>query len=459
MNNTRSPYAIENPEIPEIMDMETGNVLSLDETLGDDYAKIEMLRMALAEALIKDQPAKYICPICHIKVYLCCNRLDNRKRFFYKHQVEDGNCPSITKNPLTKEEIDARKYNGAKESFAHKQMKAIVKASLESDRNFSDIRMEDVWKSKDRAEWRKPDVQALWKGQFRVAFEIQLSTTYQQVIAQRRQFYLKEGGLLCWVFKAFDPSEASLLTQDDIFYNNNRNLFLASEETLKQSQEKGEFVLDCRWLESSISGGEKTMHWGGRHAGFGELTIDLKNQRVFFYDSEGAENLASDELLRQQFEIWWTNRKTYAPYSEKEWGMFREQFAKRKLTLPRWPDQTDGPGKLFNALYTAKYGKAVGWEHPKFISVLHTIADRHKGLLKPLRIALQIYGREEQIRREDKEGKKGNAWVDKAKKYKVGIRQGEPEYEHDHRFDRLIAFLFPEIWQEMKAKVLLVPKS
>lgn len=50
----------------------------------------------------------------------------------------------------------------------------------------------------------------------------------------RRAFYLREGGLLLWVFKSFDMGDARL-TQGDI-YNNNRNSFVVSQETLEASR-------------------------------------------------------------------------------------------------------------------------------------------------------------------------------------------------------------------------------
>ena len=60
-----------------------------------------------------------------------------------------------------------------------------------------------------------------------MVFEIQLSTTYVNVIAERRDFYLNEGGMLLWIFYNFDAGERRL-TQDDVFFNNNRNAFVVS---------------------------------------------------------------------------------------------------------------------------------------------------------------------------------------------------------------------------------------
>lgn len=78
-------------------------------------------------------------------------------------------------------------------------------------------------------EWRKPDVRALFRGT-PVVFEVQLSTTYINVITARREFYLRESGLLVWVFAKFDLG-ARRLTQDDVYFNNNRNAFVASKAT------------------------------------------------------------------------------------------------------------------------------------------------------------------------------------------------------------------------------------
>ncbi len=50
-----------------------------------------------------------------------------------------------------------------------------------------------------------PELAREWAkfGELRMAFEIQLSTTFIRVIAERREFYLREGGLLVWLFASF----------------------------------------------------------------------------------------------------------------------------------------------------------------------------------------------------------------------------------------------------------------
>ncbi len=431
-------YCVDDPEITEVCDMDSGEMLSARDAIGADYDRLIHLRMELAESNAANEE-KYSCPICGVGVYLVCSRRGADKRFFFRHRAEDGNCPAVTRGSMSKEEIEARKYNGAKESRAHQRMKEILAESIGRDSRFSDLQVEKVWRGMDRTQWRKPDVSAVWDNSFRVAFEVQLSTTFLHVIAQRRIFYRKEGGLLCWVFKNFN-AEASSLTQDDIFHNNNRNLFLASEETLKTSKDRGALVLDCRWAEPTAGHNGIEWTWRGELTAFSELTLDLAGQRVFHSDREQLDALAIQEAeavdLKMRFARWWAA----GSFDENEWKAFQKEFAARRILLPKWQREASG---LLNALYTAKEGHVIGWEHSKFISAAHTIAGSHKKVVRAFRAALQAYGRAEQIKAEDPEGR----WAKKVAEYKPRINARDKEYERDKRFDSLIAFLFPEAWR------------
>lgn len=91
-----------------------------------------------------------------------------------------------------------------------------------------------------------------------IAFEVQLSTTYLNVTAQRREFYRQEGGLLFWVFSQFSM-DARRLTQDDVFYNNNRNAFVLTSETRDRSVRQKRFMLECVWAEPTADGGVEAL--------------------------------------------------------------------------------------------------------------------------------------------------------------------------------------------------------
>lgn len=440
MAESELSLAVQDPEIAEVQNTETGDLIPAHEAIGSDYAKAMSLRMALRQSIAEGSPL-YACPLCGVPVYLVSRK--EERRFFFRHDLEDGRCRARTRGEMSEQEINARKYNGAKESQAHIRMKEIIAESLRCDPRFSEVKVEAVLKAQDRSAWRRPDVQAIYEG-IPVAFEIQLSTTFLRVIAERRAFYQREGGLLVWIFKTFGADRARL-TQEDIFYSNNRNLFLASEETLKASREAGGLVLDCHWTEPFIENGKIETRWGGRLAGFGEMAIDRERQRVFLYDyDQEAEALlvqTEDGRLRAEFEVFWLSRKTGDPYDEDAWERLRSLFRKRGISLPSEPNRGGGPGHLLNALYSAREGQVVGWRFRKLIEVAHLVAGGHPDLLRAFRRALAGYGRAEQIRREDREGK----WRKKAEEYKPMLAANSPEYEPDSRFDTLVDFLFPEL--------------
>jgi hypothetical protein len=280
-----------------------------------------------------------------------------------------------------------------------------------------------------------------------MAFEIQLSTTFIRVIAERREFYLREGGLLIWLFKRFDES-GNRLTQDDVFYNNNRNVFLASEETLAASKAAGKLCLECRWTEPVADGDSIAFHWQRKIVPVDDLIIDIKQQRIFFYDVDGTVSRLSanfrsarEAALRRRFEAFWLDRAVRDRNDDLGiWNGLRKAFDEVGLKLTTYPG-AEGSEILLNALYSAKYGKVIGWRYKKFIEIAHRIASGHKAYLWAFRLALAAYDRREQILAEDESG----LWKKKVAGYKSMMDEGTLEYLPDRRFNDLVAFLFPEI--------------
>lgn len=437
--------AVENPEIPEVLDMDGGETISATDAIGDDYAKAIQLRMELRASIVREKP-KFLCPICQVPVYLVSRK--EGRRFFFRHLIENNRCSARTRGELSEKEIDARRYNGAKESRDHLRMKEIVAESIACDPRFSLPKTEETWKG-SLGEWRRPDVQSKFGG-LRMAFEIQLSTTYIRVIAERREFYLREGGLLVWLFKRFNES-GNRLTQDDVFYNNNRNVFLASEETLAASKAAGKLCLECRWTEPVADGGSVVLRWRQKIVSIDELAVDAEQQRIFFYDFDGAiarlsadSKSAREETLRRRFEAFWLDRAERDRSDGRDdlgpWNGLRKAFNEVGLKLTSYPGG-EGSETLLNALYSAKHGKIVGWRYKKFIEVAHRIAGGHKPYLWAFRLALVAYDRRALIESEDQ----SKLWQKKADRYKALMKEGAPEYSPDRRFDGLVAFLFPEI--------------
>jgi hypothetical protein len=418
--NHRRSLAVDDPEIDEVLDLDTGEILPAQIAIGDDYEIALQLRMALRDGIAAEKPL-FACPLCAVPVHMVSLR--SERRFYFRHETEDGRCPAKTKGRLSEERILAMKYDGARESAAHIRMKEIIAESLERDSDFSHIEVEPIWKGAERNERRRPDVRATWRRTLPVAFEIQLSTTFLRVIAERRQFYLREGGLLLWVFKKFDMGD-SRLTQDDIFYNNNRNAFVASEETLKASREAGGMVLNCIWSEPSNDEGQLVWTPKSGLAAFRDLTLHQEKQRVFLFDADRAKEqcLADtrDGPLRRDFRKLWLSASAH---DDAAWVSLRSRFAERGITLPRYPGAVKGFRELLDTLYTASEGTPVGWRHADVVKVAQHVFDKYKGQLWAFKLLLAAHDRGDLIRAHDET----RNWRDKkVRAYRAAWESGIP---------------------------------
>jgi hypothetical protein len=441
--------AAETLEIEEVLDLETGEFVPAREKIGEDYEKALQLRMALKQGIAADKPLLG-CSLCAVPVHLVS--LSQERRFYFRHEIEDGRCPAKTKAGLSEERILAMKYDGARESAAHLRMKEIIAESLRLDPDFSGVEVERVWKGEEANSRRKPDVRAVWRGSLPVAFEVQLSTTFLRVIAERREFYLKEGGLLFWVFKDFDMGNARL-TMEDVFYNNNRNAFVASEETLAASREARALTLDCVWSEPSLEDGSLLWAQKSGRVAFSGLTVEQGRQRAFHFDADAArarcEAMAKDWPLRDAFRRFWLSK---GQYDDAEWLRLRAEILKRGIDLPRYRGEASGLRPLLDTLYSAEAGEPVGgWGYSNLVKLAHHVFDRYKGFLWAFRLVLAAHGMAPVILRHDTTGK----WQEvKVRAYREAWRDGDPDFAPDRRYDRLVCLLFPEI-----ADRLVLPPS
>ncbi len=176
-------------------------------------------RNLIKEGVQRGNP-RLICANCATAVYAVAQ---TEKSFFFRHSKEDGSCPAFTRSPYSARQITAMKYLGARESEAHKRMMLRLVQSLEADSSFADIKLERTWRSmNDASAYKRPDVQ-VQRGDVRIALEVQLSTTFLEVVVSRREFYRDEQAMLLWVLPRFNP-DYRRLTDDDVFFSNNSNM-------------------------------------------------------------------------------------------------------------------------------------------------------------------------------------------------------------------------------------------
>ncbi len=431
------PLIVDRPQISEVLDVEAGVFVPARSVIGADYARLVQLRMEVRSQMRRGTPL-YKCAICGVAVHICCSR--DAARFFFKHRHEDGNCPAVTAGALNQAEIDARKYNGTKESRLHLQMKEWLVRSLSADSRFSDIQVEQVWKGAWTSQWRKPDVQAVYGGQ-RIAFEIQLSTTFLDVIAGRRDFYLAEGGLLFWIFARFDTDRLRM-TDDDVFYNNNANAFVLDAKALEASLLDNAFQLECIWSVPHVHGGTSGLH--RKRVRFDELTLDASTQRGYYFDFDGARQAIQEreevdnQQLRERFEQLFGERGFYGDEGRAAWVDLKRRFSRAGVPFVQYPG--DLPYDLLQGLYSAKLGRPFASKRKLLVEAAHQVANggRH---LRWFSKALRHYGRGPQLKAEDRSGR----WTEKVKACRVRESQSPEAFEPDRQHQALVEFLFPEL--------------
>ncbi|RKE25268.1 hypothetical protein B0G76_6795 [Paraburkholderia sp. BL23I1N1] len=444
-------YAVENPTIAEVLDLRTGEHCSAADVIGDDYAKAIELRMAIKTSQKMERPL-YACPLCGVAVYLVA-RADKRQ-FHFRHEYEDGSCAAVTRAELTHAEIRARKYNGAKESELHRRMKAWVVRCMRLDTRFTHIVTEKRLRNALTGEWRQPDVSACFERR-PVVVEVQLSTTFLDVIAERRIFYLEQGAMLLWVFANFELN-GRRLTADDVFFNNNQNAFVVNARTVLASQNAKRFMLGCIWADpASVANDFKLRR---KLVGFDELTFDAAEQRVFYFDYRAEKERLVNEreservaealgTFRGYFEWYWNQYSSYGPNGlEDEWDNLHRRSAYTPVVLPMLPAGL--PRALLDALYSAKYGHPVGWRFKNLLEVAHQVEAKHKEIFQFFLRALTVFGRMQGLLDQDKTGK----WRKKLAAYREAREASAADaYKLDTTHAALIIILFPDLKKHGKS--------
>lgn len=450
--------AVDTPEIEDVLNCDTGEYLDVLRWIGSWRYELLVPQRLDIKARIGKVP-RFRCALCSVPVYLIANQ---HKRFFFRHDREDGSCPAQTRSPLSRDEILARKYRGLRESEPHRRIKALIARSLTADPTFSEVMVERQWRSSsDPRNRRQPDVQATGP-MGRVAFEVQLSTTFLDVVAARRGFYREEGALLVWVMGWFDP-EYRRLTTDDLLFSNNSNILVVDEETTTLSESTGRFHVRCHYRQPVREGDELVDRWESSVVAFADLHRDDEAQRCWHFDYEGEAAamraaIAHDRLqrdnetaaaLREALFGFWIARNPPLLLDDAErarWAALRRGFDGRGISLPATPDEDSSFIALMNALTSAKEGHPVGWHYKKLIEVGHRLAEGDPQHVVAFGHALRHFGVADAMEAQDGTGK----WNRRRAAIRASLERGEPDFMPDRDTLPLIGFLLPGLQDRLE---------
>ena len=256
---------------------------------------------------VEDGEKEYICGFCKHKLRICGGLGDKKQTLHFRHYKGDNKgCIYEDEKGLSKDEVLRLKYNGAKESKRHEDYKNFITERLlaMTDPKLTEdkVLVEKVYRDKSvPREWRKPDVLAILPDK-KIAFELQLSTTFLSVIAAREAFYQKQQIFILWIFDSFSAeSEEQLFAQKDILVSNVYNVFVLDKEAIERSIQYNTIYLKCYYVDFCIKNGKIVDdQMISQLVSLSELTFRKEDYKVFYIDAIEKRNQLEIELGRAQ---------------------------------------------------------------------------------------------------------------------------------------------------------------
>ncbi len=258
-------------------------------------------RTELEKAIYLRRPM-YVCKYCGQMVKISGRKTERGLARFFSHLRDSDNCDYKTTTGRTRREINREKFAKCNEGERHKFLKAKIARYLEITNGVTDVRTENTVKGDHPIlRWRRPDVIANYRGQ-EVVFELQLSTTFVSVIAERDLFYRLNQKHIIWVSN-FDEQgvhvDLTNMMVKDIYYNNRMNLFIFDLDAQRKSEELGELILKCNWLTPDENwqypNGNTSDKLGGKYIRLSDLTFD-NTYKPYYLDAEQAYYAAHPEF-------------------------------------------------------------------------------------------------------------------------------------------------------------------
>lgn len=459
-----------------VWDREGGECLTFEAFMeGRDYGEVVRDGRLAAELEVLDGIPRFKCPYCKDAMGVRSKAIRARSefRFYFDHLTARHRETCTGRKGHSPQAIVARRFGLCKEGALHKAFKGWVRDSLDADPSFEETRLEERWWDIEGVKWRQPDVQTLRDGQ-RWAIEIQLSTTFVHVIAERMRHYRKNGGRMLWLFKDLDLDQFRL-SEDDLFFANNRNAFRVTPTTAARSQREGRFCLEGVWLEPRLENGTIRDVEVRREVCFDELTFDTCSRgipRAYVFDYDGHKAQVEEERVAwQEDQVWGLRREAFesfyvamlrgelADYKERDrrWGELRRSFAQVGISLPLYAKGNADLERLLVIGYSIKHGQGrpigIGFE---------TLAElghhAHKVWPKSLwfyRCMLRVHGQLKTVLTQDRTAK----LQDKMKRVLASLAEGENTFAPDLSWDALAVRLFPEVARLWAAEPRQVAKT
>jgi len=338
--------------IDTVIDIETDKKIYAKSFFAQPEGVIFKMRTELEKAIYLHRP-KYVCKYCGQMVKISGRKTERGMARFFSHLRDSDDCDYKTTTGRTRREINREKFARCNEGERHKFLKAEIAKYLEKTEGVTDVRTENTVKGNHPIlRWRRPDVIANYRGQ-EVVFELQLSTTFVSVIAERDMFYRLNKKHIIWVSNFDEQGEHVDLTNmmvKDIYYNNRLNIFIFDIDAQRESEKNGELMLKCNWLKPDgdweYPNGNTSDKLGGKFVRVSELTFD-STYKPYYVDAEQAYYAAHPEFKLKVADIEEENKEILAEL-DRQWeedlkrGEAEQQKAEERIQEIIEDNEIDG---------------------------------------------------------------------------------------------------------------------
>lgn len=279
--------------IEKVFDVESGLTIEAAAFFAQPFDLLTQARTEQERANQRKRSPWLVCDVCGAAVRILGGKslrglTRTAKNFHFAHLHRSADCPIKTHSQYSKEDIKRMRYRGIAEGKPHIELKAKLYEGLHLnsiDRGqVSALHLEKVVRSLEEREWRKPDINFIFQKE-RIAMELQLSTTWLDVIVGRQEFYRQEGIFILWVFSSFDYGDGSRkLVESDIIYNNNYHAFIFDAEAQAMTLKERDLVLKCYYRHYFHRTGIVYHRWEQRLVKLEALSFDRQTCQVYYED-------------------------------------------------------------------------------------------------------------------------------------------------------------------------------
>ncbi len=252
----------------------------------EDFILVELRRRLEDYCTNHQGKPKFVCAICYEPIKLSGIHGERGKVNCFVHSNDNINCPIKTgRNNNIRLFSESHRYLFSTSSYWSKIIRDQLSIFIPQTPQVSNFNIEPIVSYNfNFAVWRKPHFSCDYNGQH-LAFEVQTNPSTIKVITSRNLFYRKQNSFILWIFDDSFASSKSLSLKD-LFYANNRNIFVFDKFSQEKSEASNQLWLKCIWEEPYIV--DKSISWEKKsdYITLDQLTFDTNNYIAYYYPSE-----------------------------------------------------------------------------------------------------------------------------------------------------------------------------